>query len=96
MWFKLLKGDAGLGRCATEDCGGKPTWRLEADGTGSNYCSGCRVKIENERTIRKPSDAASRDQWREVTKEDVKNIEELVAPEFATGTWQTVESESDD
>ncbi len=45
MWFQL-KGDERLGRCATEDCGGQPTSRLEADGTGSNYCSGCRAKIE--------------------------------------------------
>lgn len=46
MWFKL-SGDARLGRCTTEGCGGQPTERLEAGGTGSNYCSGCRAKIEN-------------------------------------------------
>lgn len=45
MWFEL-KGDARLGRCATERCGGQPTSRLESDGIGSNYCSGCRAKIE--------------------------------------------------
>lgn len=44
MWFDL-KGDARLGRCATEGCCGQPTSRLEADGVGSNYCSGCRAKI---------------------------------------------------
>lgn len=44
MWFKL-GGDARLGRCASDNCGGQPTWRLEADGVGSNYCSGCREKI---------------------------------------------------
>jgi len=43
-WFKL-SGDARLGRCATEGCGGQPTWRLEAGGVGSNYCSGCTVDI---------------------------------------------------
>ena len=43
-WFNLT-GDARLGRCATEDCGGAPTYRLEADGVGSNYCSGCHNKI---------------------------------------------------
>lgn len=44
MWFEL-RGDARLGRCATEGCGGQPTWRLEAGGVGSDYCSGCREKI---------------------------------------------------
>lgn len=41
MWFPLT-GDERLGRCATEHCGGQPTWRLEAEGQGSNYCSGCK------------------------------------------------------
>lgn len=45
MWFKLT-GDARLGRCATEGCGGQPTWRMEADGIGSNYCSGCKDNIK--------------------------------------------------
>lgn len=45
MWFKL-KGDIRLGRCASADCGGQPTFRLEADGVGSNYCSGCKERIE--------------------------------------------------
>lgn len=45
MWFER-KGDARLGRCDSENCGGQPTWRLEADGVGSNYCSGCKSKIE--------------------------------------------------
>ncbi len=45
MWFEL-KGDQRLGRCATDNCGGQPTSRLEAGGGGSNYCSGCRAKLE--------------------------------------------------
>jgi len=44
MWFEL-KGDARLGCCTSEGCGGQPTWRLEAGGAGSNYCSGCKQKI---------------------------------------------------
>ncbi len=44
-WFKL-GGDSRLGACATDRCGGQTTWRLEADGVGSNYCSGCKEKIE--------------------------------------------------
>ncbi len=47
MWFEI-KGDARLGRCATEGCGGQPTFRLEAAGIGSNYCSGCRENIDLE------------------------------------------------
>lgn len=45
MWFELT-GDKRLGRCASEDCGGQPTWRLESGGVGSNYCSGCKEKID--------------------------------------------------
>lgn len=46
MWFEL-KGDERITqRCASEDCGGQPTFRLEAGGVGSNYCSGCKAKIE--------------------------------------------------
>ena len=45
MWFEL-KGDDRLRECATDGCGGQPTWRLEAGGAGSNYCSGCKEKIE--------------------------------------------------
>lgn len=44
MWF-ALKGDERLNQCATQGCGGQPTWRLEARGVGSNYCSGCKDKI---------------------------------------------------
>jgi hypothetical protein len=44
MWFKL-SGDARLGACASENCWGQPTWRLEAGGVGSNYCSGCKERI---------------------------------------------------
>lgn len=62
MWFKLT-GDERLGRCATEGCGGQPTTRFEHGGVGSNYCSGCRHRIETEPsevTIRK-----QRDEWAE-------------------------------
>lgn len=46
MWFEL-KGDSRLGRCASENCGGQPTWRLEAGGIGSSsYCSGCKESID--------------------------------------------------
>ena len=47
LWFPL-KGDQRLGRCATEGCGQQPTFRLEVDGTGSNYCSACRARIKEE------------------------------------------------
>lgn len=46
-WFNL-RGDSRLGRCDTEGCGGQPTFRLEAGGVGSNYCSGCKAKIEHD------------------------------------------------
>lgn len=46
MWFRL-RGDKRLGKCATENCGGQPAFRLEADGVGSDYCSGCRAKIND-------------------------------------------------
>lgn len=45
MWFER-KGDARLERCDSEGCGGAPIWRLGAGGTGSNYCSGCKERIE--------------------------------------------------
>lgn len=45
MWFDL-KGDERLGRCATNGCGGQPTYRFEGGGIGSNFCSGCREVIE--------------------------------------------------
>ncbi|QPF87013.1 hypothetical protein IC762_12235 [Bradyrhizobium genosp. L] len=44
MWFEL-RGDKRLGQCATAHCGGQPTWRLEADGVGSDYCSGCKERL---------------------------------------------------
>lgn len=44
-WFRL-RGDARLGRCTSEGCGGQPMWRLEAGGVGSDYCSGCRQQID--------------------------------------------------
>lgn len=64
MWFRL-EGDERLGRCATDGCGGQPIYRCEYKGVGSNYCSGCRAKIEHpaepsEVTIRK-----QRDEWPE-------------------------------
>jgi hypothetical protein len=46
MWFKL-NGDARLGHCDSANCGGQPTWRLEAGGIGSNYCSGCKERIDD-------------------------------------------------
>lgn len=55
MWFGL-KGDARLGRCATEGCGGQPTSRLEAGGVGSNYCSGCRANIDGVSPFTGPPD----------------------------------------
>ena len=45
-WFEL-KGDERIReRCASEGCPGGPTYRLEAEGIGSNYCSGCKAMIE--------------------------------------------------
>jgi len=44
-WF-ALSGDARLGVCATDACGGQPAYRLEAGGVGSNYCSGCAERIK--------------------------------------------------
>lgn len=47
-WFPL-RGDARIAlRCATENCAGQPTWRLEAANVGSVYCSGCHEKIESD------------------------------------------------
>lgn len=46
MCFRI-SGDERLKACATERCGGAPSWRLEADGVGSNYCSGCKSKIDD-------------------------------------------------
>jgi hypothetical protein len=57
MWFNL-RGDQRLSRCATEGCSGQPTFRLEAYGVGSNYCSGCRDKIDPYSTCEKPADSA--------------------------------------
>lgn len=48
MWFPL-KGDERIThRCASEGCGGQPTWRLEAEGVGSYYCDGCKEKIKSQ------------------------------------------------
>lgn len=49
-WFKL-GNDERLKRCATDRCGGQPTWRLESDGVGSNYCSGCKERIEFQNNV---------------------------------------------
>lgn len=57
MWFDL-KGDARLGRCASEGCGGQPTWRFEWNGTGSNYCSGCKARIDV--TLNEPAEVTIR------------------------------------
>jgi hypothetical protein len=51
MWFEL-NGDSRLGRCTSEGCGGQPTWRLEAGGVGSDYCSGCKEIIDRRRRKR--------------------------------------------
>lgn len=60
MWFEL-KGDQRLTmRCATKDCGGQPTWRLEAGGVGSYYCPGCKAKLA---WLDEPSEVTVR-RWR--------------------------------
>jgi hypothetical protein len=65
MWFKRM-GDARLEACATEGCGQAAIWRLEAGGTGSNYCSACKERIGElfdepaEVTIRRQRD----EEWR--------------------------------
>ena len=45
MWFLLRRDERITHRCATEDCGGQVTWKLEASGVGSFYCDGCKTKI---------------------------------------------------
>lgn len=45
MWFALHDDERLTKRCATEACGGQPTWKLEADGIGSYYCSGCKDQL---------------------------------------------------
>lgn len=52
-WF-ALKGDARLGRCATDGCGGQPAFRLEVGGIGSDYCSGCAESIRAYRRLSSP------------------------------------------
>lgn len=62
-WFRL-KGDTRLNRCATDKCGGQSTWRLEAAGIGSDYCSGCKEKIDY--FLNTPSEeivSSQRDEW---------------------------------
>jgi hypothetical protein len=51
MWFQLAGDERIAQRCASEDCGGQPTWRLESGGIGSNYCSGCKSKIDARKVI---------------------------------------------
>lgn len=45
-WFRLTGDERIKDRCASEGCAGQPTWRLEAGGIGSNYCPGCKAKID--------------------------------------------------
>lgn len=45
-WFALTGDERITKRCATDDCGGQPTWRMEAGGVGSDYCSGCKATVE--------------------------------------------------
>lgn len=52
IWFPLT-GDKRFGFCTSDNCGGQPAWRMEADGIGSNYCSGCRAKIDGDRAWRR-------------------------------------------
>lgn len=44
-------------------------------------------------TEREKVQIARRDRWPEATEAQVTAIDKLVAPEFETGDWQTVESE---
>ncbi len=51
MWFRL-NGDERLNRrCDSDECYGQPTWRLEVGGIASNYCSGCKERIEQEKVL---------------------------------------------
>lgn len=45
-WLRLTGDERITRRCASEGCAGQPTWRLEEDGLGSDYCSGCRMRIK--------------------------------------------------
>lgn len=47
MWFELNGDQRITHRCASESCGGQPTWRMESGGIGSDYCSGCKAKVES-------------------------------------------------
>ena len=47
-WFSIKDDRRITERCATENCGGQVTERLEAEGVGSYYCSGCRSIIEKQ------------------------------------------------
>ena len=62
MWFRI-EGDGRLGRCDTEGCGCQPTFRLEYGGVGSNYCSGCRQKIEHQDEPSEATIRRMRDDW---------------------------------
>lgn len=59
MWFALTGDERLQTRCATENCPGAPTWRLEAEGVGSNYCSGCHARIIAMQTQQFPGLAAT-------------------------------------
>ena len=45
MWFRL-QGNRFMDRCASDGCSKQPTWRLDAGGAGSEFCSGCKEKLE--------------------------------------------------
>lgn len=47
-WFALTGDERIRDRCASEGCAGQPTWRLEAGGVGSVYCSGCKAQIDKQ------------------------------------------------
>jgi len=44
-WFNISR-DRHIVRCDTEWCEYQASFRLEAGGVGSNYCSACKIKIE--------------------------------------------------
>jgi hypothetical protein len=51
-WFALTGDTRIVLTCASSGCWQQPTWRLEVDGTGSNYCSGCKQKIGGKMNLR--------------------------------------------
>lgn len=65
--------------CANEDCD-----------VGCETSAKSALAVVRAWNTRAPS---ADQQWPEVTPEQVAKIDKLVAPEFATGDWQTVECE---